>query len=127
MKKKFTLCPCGSDLPKRECCGRLLDGDAKADTAAALMRSRYVAYALGREAYLLSTWHPSTRPATLNLGEDSKWIGLQVLRHEQQSEHQAIVEFIARYKVHGRACRLHEISRFVREQGQWFYLAGEVS
>ncbi len=98
-----------------------------ADSAVTLMRSRYAAYALGREAYLLSTWHPATRPAALNLDQDSKWLGLQVLRHEQQSEDQAIVEFVARYKVNGRAWRLQETSRFVRENGHWFYLQGDAS
>ena len=130
MKKKpknLPVCPCGSDVPYGECCGRLLDGAIRADSAVTLMRSRYVAYALGREAYLLSTWHPATRPAALNLDQDSKWLGLQVLRHEQQSEDQAIVEFVARYKVNGRAWRLQETSRFVRDNGQWFYLQGEAS
>jgi len=93
------------------------------------MRSRYTAYTLLREDYLLATWHTSTRPRSLNLAADAatKWIGLEVKRHEQQDADHAIVEFVARYKVNGRAHRLHEVSRFVREDGRWFYVDGEIS
>lgn len=90
------------------------------------MRSRYSAYALKLEAYLLATWHPDTRPAALELSQDSeKWIGLDILRHTPHSPDSATVEFVARCKVGGRAHRLHEISRFVRENGRWFYVDGE--
>ena len=91
------------------------------------MRSRYAAYVLGLEPYLLATWHPSTRPAELKLDEDQpRWLGLSIKRHEVQDENNAIVEFVARYKVGGRAYRLHEISRFVREDGCWFYVDGDI-
>ena len=92
------------------------------------MRSRYVAYELGLEPYLLATWHPSTRPAELKLDEDPppRWLGLTIKRHEVQDENNAIVEFVARYKIGGRAYRLHETSRFVREDGRWFYVDGEI-
>ena len=94
------------------------------------MRSRYTAYTLGREDYLLRTWHRSTRPASLELANKPhsarcKWLGLEVRRHEQLEPDNTMVEFVARYKVDGRAHRLHEISRFVREAGQWFYIDGE--
>ncbi len=95
------------------------------------MRSRYTAYTLGREDYLLRTWHHSTRPASLELGNKlqsapCKWLGLDLRRHEQLGPANAMVEFVARYKVDGRAHRLHEISRFVREDGRWFYVDGEI-
>ena len=91
------------------------------------MRSRYTAYTLQREDYLLATWHPSTRPAQLGLTEEApaKWLGLEVKRHEQHDANHAIVEFVARYKMNGRAHRLHEASRFVREDGRWFYVDGD--
>jgi SEC-C motif-containing protein len=57
----------------------------------------------------------------------TKWLGLDVKRHEQQDADHAIVEFVARYKVNGRAQRLHEVSRFVREAGHWYYRDGELS
>lgn len=93
------------------------------------MRSRYTAFATGNELYLLATWHPSTRPASLNLNEPPvpKWIGLQILRHQQDDPSHAMVEFVAHYKINGRACKLHEISRFVFESGKWLYLDGESS
>jgi SEC-C motif-containing protein len=113
-----------------DCCGRYLDDGEAAPTAEALMRSRYSAYTLGREDYLLRTWLHSTRPASLELANQPrsarcKWLGLEVRRHEQLEPDNAMVEFVARYKVDGRAHRLHEISRFVREAGQWFYIDGE--
>lgn len=93
------------------------------------MRSRYTAYTLGREDYLLATWHVSTRPFALGLGQGApaKWLGLEIKRHAQQDDAHAIVEFVARHKVQGRAHRLHETSRFVQEAGRWFYLDGDIA
>jgi SEC-C motif-containing protein len=124
------------------------------------MRSRYSAYVLKLEPYLLATWHPDTRPASLNLEtEATKWLGLEIRNSpnahgkdatpdnktcharfphpnplpegEETNErlrefhiYRATVEFVARYKVGGRAHRLHEVSRFVLEEGRWFYLDG---
>jgi SEC-C motif-containing protein len=123
-----TCCPCGSNKKYADCCGRYLDGDESAPTADTLMRSRYTAYTLLREDYLRSTWHPSTRPVALGLADDvaTKWLGLEVKRHEQPEPDHATVEFVARYKVNGRAHRLHEVSQFVRENGRWFYVDGDV-
>lgn len=93
------------------------------------MRSRYTAYALGREDWLMATWHASTRPGSLDLASEPrpKWLGLDVKRHRQQDADHATVEFVARYKVNGRAFRLHETSRFVREDGRWYYVDGDVA
>jgi SEC-C motif-containing protein len=94
------------------------------------MRWRYVAYIQGRTDYLLQTWHPATRPVMLDLeGEPARWIGLQVRRVEAGSpgDEAGIVEFAARYKVGGRAYWLHEVSRFVREQGRWFYQKAQIT
>ena len=93
------------------------------------MRSRYTAYTLKLEDYLLQTWHADTRPIALDLANDTatKWLGLKVNRAEMQSENTATVEFIARFKVHGKAERMHEISRFVHTEGRWYYLDGDVS
>jgi SEC-C motif domain protein len=126
---KLKACPCGSGQDFSDCCGRYLDGGEVAPTAEALMRSRYTAYALQHEDYLLVTWYANTRPAQLGLAEEAptKWIGLDVKRHERQDENHAIVEFVARYKVNGRAHRLHETSRFVREGGRWYYVDGDIA
>ena len=122
-------CLCGSGRNFADCCGRYLDGGEVAPTAEALMRSRYSAYVLQREDYLLASWHASARPARLGLADDvpTKWIGLEVVHHQQQDAAHALVEFVARYKVHGRAHRLHETSHFVRDGGRWYYLDGELS
>ena len=93
------------------------------------MRSRYSAYVLALEPYLLATWHASTRPPALNLADEAgtKWLGLEVRRHQQPDDGHAFVEFVARYRVAGRGHRLHEVSRFVREDGRWYYVDGDVS
>ena len=92
------------------------------------MRSRYTAYTLLDEAYLLETWHPSTRPPPplFPAGTPPKWIGLVVRAHRWLDATHAEVEFIARYRVGGRADRLHETSRFVLEDGRWLYVDGDM-
>ena len=128
MAKLETLCPCGNNKAYSDCCGLYVDGREAAPSAEALMRSRYTAYTLLREDYLLATWHASTRPEKLGLADEapSKWLGLQVKRHERKDADNARVEFVARYKINGRAFRLHELSSFVREAGQWFYVDGDI-
>ena len=92
------------------------------------MRSRYSAYVLGLEDYLLATWHESTRPASLGLAMQSPkptWLGLSVKRHETPTPDTAIVEFVARLRMGGGSAeRMHETSRFVRDGGRWFYVDG---
>ena len=119
-------CPCGTGLPYAECCGPLHDGTTAAATAEQLMRSRYSAFAVADPAYLLATWHPSTRPRTLALDDDVRWTGLDVLTTTGGSmlESDGTVEFRAHSVRGGRAGAQHENSRFVREGGRWFYLDG---
>lgn len=91
------------------------------------MRSRYSAYVLKLGDYLLATWHATTRPSELDLDADSsKWLGLDVRRHQVLDDCHATVEFVARYRIAGRGYRLHELSRFVREEGRWYYVDGEM-
>ena len=88
------------------------------------MRSRYSAYVLQQSDYLQATWHVSTRPAEAVVFEPGlRWLGLDVRRHEVLADDRAVVEFVARSKLGGRAHRLHETSRFVREGGRWYYVA----
>ena len=121
-------CPCGSALPYAGCCGRYHAGPLHlgAPDAEALMRSRYCAYVLGLESYLLATWHPDTRPERIDLDPGLRWLGLEVRRHDRQDADHATVEFVARSKQAGRAHRLHETSRFVRVDGRWVYLDGDL-
>ena len=119
-------CPCGTGLPYVDCCGRLHDGRATAATAEQLMRSRYSAFALGDAAYLLDTWHPTTRPRTLDLDPAVRWTGLDVLATSGGTLFEAAgtVEFRAHYVAAGRSGAQHEDSRFVRDDGRWRYLDG---
>ena len=125
------LCPCGASpaLPCADCCGRYHAGPLHllAPTAEALMRSRYSAYVLDLTDYLRATWHPSTRPATIEPNPPGlKWLGLEVRQHTLQDADHASVEFVARSKLGGHAQRLHETSRFVREDGRWYYVDGDL-
>ncbi|MDO8719470.1 MAG: YchJ family metal-binding protein, partial [Polaromonas sp.] len=128
-----TPCPCGrisakaprsaksqpQPLPFSACCGPYLNelAAAPAPDAESLMRSRYSAFVLGHHDYLLATWHASTRPTDLTLDPGAKWLGLEVRSHRLLDTDHAEVEFVARFREGGRAVRLHERSRFVREQG----------
>lgn len=120
----FSGCPCLSGEAYSECCGRLHRGEAIAPTAERLMRSRYSAFANGEVAYLLATWHPSTRPVTLELELDQRWLRLDIIHTARGRlfDVEGTVEFRARYRLVGSTGELHEVSRFVRETGTWFYL-----
>jgi SEC-C motif-containing protein len=128
------LCPCGrpgrkaKPLAYSACCGRFIGDFANhpAPDAEALMRSRYTAFALEDAAYLLATWHASKRPATLDFEPGARWLGLEVKRHRLIDADHAEVEFVARQRdASGHAVRLHERSRFVRDEGRWYYVDGD--
>jgi SEC-C motif-containing protein len=122
----YATCPCESGQAYGDCCGQWHAGLAEgvhAPTPEALMRSRYSAYVLGLLDYLLATWHSSTAPGDLEL-PPVKWLGLEV-RHAQATGDAGVVEFVARCRDAGRGVRLHEISRFVREDGRWRYIDGD--
>lgn len=126
-------CPCGrtlaqggKPLPYAHCCGRYHSGSVPAPDAESLMRSRYSAYVLGLSAYLQDTWHASTRPADVAPEPGVKWLGLEVRRHQQTDAQHAEVEFVARSRLAGRGQRLHERSRFVKEDGRWLYVDGDL-
>lgn len=119
-------CPCGTGTAFDACCARLHDG-AKAATAEALMRSRYSAFATGDAAYLLRTWHASTRPARLELDDATTWTRLDILATTNGTmfHTSGSVSFAAHYRRGGKAGVQTETSRFVRETDQWFYVDGE--
>jgi SEC-C motif-containing protein len=126
-------CPCGRvDGKKRAlsyaaCCGRYVDhfSTTPAPNGEHLMRSRYTAFVRMHAAYLLATWHASTRPASLDFDADAKWLGLEVRDHRMTGDGTAEVTFVARYRLPQGAVRMHERSRFVREGGRWFYVDGD--
>ncbi|WP_043500933.1 YchJ family protein [Georgenia sp. SUBG003] len=123
-------CPCLSGETYGGCCGRfhaaLGSGGPFAPTAEALMRSRYSAFAVGDAAYLLATWHPTTRPDGLDLDDGVTWRRLDVLRTEGGGpfDDAGVVEFVARHSSAVGPGQLHEVSRFVREGGRWYYVEG---
>jgi SEC-C motif domain protein len=113
-------CPCGSPRLYQECCG-LWHAGAPAPEAQSLMRSRYSAYVLCDERYLLATWHPSTRPGSIPFSKNQKWLGLNVIDASITGAASAEVEFIARSRVsNAAAVRQHERSRLVLGGGRWF-------
>ena len=122
------LCPCGSAEPYAACCARWHAGawHLQAPTALLLMRSRYSAYVMGLRDYLMATWHPATRPASIQADEQGwRWLGLEIKASAVIDADHATVEFVARSKFGGRAHGLHETSRFERLAGRWFYVDGD--
>ena len=127
-------CPCGRrdaaghPRPYAQCCGRYLDDFAgtPAPDAESLMRSRYSAFVLEHPDYLLATWHAGRRPSKVSFDAGARWLGLEVRDARLIDADHAEVEFVARQRdKSGRAVRLHERSRFVREEGRWYYVDGE--
>jgi SEC-C motif-containing protein len=121
-------CPCRSGERFGECCAPRLDGTSPAPTAEALMRSRYTAFVVADTDYLLRTWHPRTRPDRLRLDSGRRWYLLEVLHTERGGpfDRSGLVEFRAHYRHDGRSAVLHEFSRFVRLEGAWVYVDGDI-
>jgi SEC-C motif domain protein len=121
-------CPCGSGVPYAQCCQALLLGQRRAATAEALMRSRYSAYVMGDISYVLKTWHSSTRPPGIDPETTPNWCSLEIIHTErgQVGDDEGIVEFSAKALSQKKTFELHETSRFVKEDGQWLYVSGEV-
>ena len=88
------------------------------------MRSRYSAFVREDARYLAATWHRSRRPQEIAFEPGLKWLGLQLREHRMLDATHAEVEFVARSRLGGRGHRLHERSRFVCEDGRWFYIDG---
>jgi SEC-C motif domain protein len=121
-------CPCGTPLPYDDCCGRVHAGGTAA-TAEALMRSRYSAFATGDTEYLLSSWHPATRPSELRLDPTQRWERLEIVSTTGGGPLHAegTVEFRAHYRHSSHSGVLHESSRFSRFEGRWVYVDGDTT
>lgn len=132
-------CPCSSGEVYGACCGRFLGEFAASGTLTApapeqLMRSRFTAFATGDAAYLLASWHPSTRPSTLELEDGIRWYRLDILGSSGGPfDASGTVEFVAYYRsVPGTPAEervkgsMHELSRFEKVGGAWFYVDGDV-
>ena len=129
------FCPCGSKVNHIDCCEVYLQGKAIAPTAEALMRSRYSAYCKGNVDYLIQTQYPKKRKKTdrqmlLKTITNTKWIGLTILKTQNGgvNDRRGIVEFVAQYRglqLTDKIYQLHERSRFIKEDGIWFYQDGD--
>jgi SEC-C motif-containing protein len=115
-------CPCGSGQRYDACCGRLHRRAAEAETPEELMRSRYAAYAVGELDHVWRTWHPRTRPETIEPDPSLTWTGLRIIEADED-----VVEFEASYDRGGTPGRRRERSRFERRRGRWVYVDGDVS
>ena len=126
-------CPCGQigaskkPLAYADCCGRFIDAfdTTPAPDAQSLMRSRYSAFVLERADYIRATWDAANYPPDFAIQPGAKWLGLEVRATRSTGPDGAEVEFVARYRVDGRAVRVHERSRFVRSGGRWVYMDGD--
>ena len=120
-------CPCSSGEVFGACCGPLLQG-TPAPTAERLMRSRYTAFGLHDATHLLRTWYPTSRPRTIDFEPDLEWRRLLVLDRVAGGpfDDQGVVEFEAFWRQGTVRGSLHERSRFVREDRQWYYVDGDV-
>ncbi len=116
-------CPCQSGLRYEDCCGRFISGQESPQTAQQLMRSRYSAYVVKQAEYLRETWYPSYRPAEFNLDDSIHWVKLDIIDALIRGQ-EAEVEFEALFLAKGQIDGLHERSRFVYENGRWFYTTG---
>lgn len=129
------FCPCGSQIRYPDCCDVYLRGKAIAPTAEALMRSRYSAYSKGDVEYLIQTQYPkkrknTDRPMLLKTITNTSWMGLTVLKTQKGgvNDRRGIVEFVALYRgleLTAPIYQLHERSRFIKEDGVWFYQDGD--
>jgi SEC-C motif-containing protein len=116
-------CPCLRGLPYAQCCGPYLRGSAFAPTAERLMRSRYTAFSLQDRKYLLASWHPSTRPAVLELDPSVRWIRLDILGSSGGGllDNRGTVEFRAHFRLAATHRSQHENSVFLRQDKRWYY------
>ncbi len=120
-------CPCGTGRPYGSCCGPIhAAGAGLGTTAESLMRARYSAYVLHDADFLLDSWHPDTRPATIGFGDDLEWQGLTIAATNggRVLDSEGTVEFRARFRRGGQYFELHELSSFARIGGRWLYVDG---
>ncbi|MCP2341570.1 YchJ family protein [Actinomadura rupiterrae] len=127
-KRRSEPCPCGSGVSYRDCCGRLHRGEAAAETAEQLMRSRFSAFVKLDDEYLMRSWHPATRPESLEFEPGLYWERLEIVRTADGApgDNRGVVEFRAHFVQDGQRGRLHEVSRFVRHDDAWVYVNGRI-
>lgn len=126
---EYATCPCCSGVSYTECCKPLHDNQQIAETAEQLMRSRYSAFVMDFNEYILSTWDITTRPETAELNnEDLEWTRLEIIETKKgkANDHKGIVQFKAHYLINDKPQVLNEISQFVKKSSHWYYLKGVI-
>jgi SEC-C motif domain protein len=126
--KKEGKCPCNSNKQFVDCCEPILQNLGNAKTAEQLMRSRYTAFTLADNEYLMKSWAAETRPEDIHAEDDRiQWLKLQVEECEQGGleDKTGIVTFTASFLSSGHLCKLHEKSNFIKEKDTWYYLDGK--
>lgn len=120
----MTACPCGG-AEFSSCCGPVVEDGVPARTAEQLMRSRYTAFALNRPEHLWRTWHPRTRPHTVE-ADGVEWTGLTILEVVAggDDDDDGVVDFEAGFIDGGGPGLLRERSEFRRRGGRWVYVEG---
>lgn len=124
------ICPCGSKQLLMECCGALISGDKVADTPLKLMRSRYTAFVLANMAYIKKTMKGPAlkgfnKTESKKWAESVEWLGLEVIKTDYQlGNTTGHVEFIATFKENHQVKSIHEKSKFIFENGKWYYVDG---
>jgi SEC-C motif-containing protein len=124
---EMDTCPCGSGRAYSRCCGPVhANGAGLGATAESLMRARYSAYVLEHGEFIRASWHPSTRPASVEFSTDLEWHGLEVVASDRGGalDSHGAVEFRARFERGGQRLELHEYSTFERVDGHWLYVDG---
>lgn len=123
-------CPCGSALEYSVCCQPYLSGVENAPDPGHLMRSRYTAFVEKRADYLIQTWHPSCHAAEFRQEIEAgfagtEWLGLTVFEQADGSHSgEGLVSFVARFSEKGKTGAIIERSRFLKENGRWYYIDG---
>ena len=126
-------CPCNSGKTYGACCGPILDGLVRAETAEQLMRARYSAYVTEHIAFLKTSATKAVQDefdeqASTNWSRAARWHGLEILRTEkgQASDTTGVVEFRAIYTANNEFCNHHEVAKFVKEADGWKFEDGEL-
>ena len=130
----MTDCPCNSGLDFNECCGPILDGSTTAQTAEALMRSRYTAHVKGNFDHVANTHAPEIK-ATYNKSaakaqsKNTEWVGLEIRETTGggADDDTGTVLFSARFMENGDLNVHRELSDFRRENGEWVYVDGKIN
>lgn len=130
----MTVCPCGSQKIYSACCGLYIDNAVLPPTPEALMRSRYTAYSQANIDYIAQTMKGRAAQGfnisnALQWAQQVQWLRLEVIKVSPLTNSGKLghVEFIAHFRLQGKAQRIHEVSEFHLENGRWYYVDGKLN